>query len=140
MYGVAEDTLFRIDRDNANVELVGGIAVGSDRVVALAFDPSGRLFAATSGGVLLILDTQTALALSLGDIGFGSGGDLAFSRDGTLYMSTTLNELVKINANQLNSALTTDAELIGPTGTNNNLFGLAFDNQDNLFGVAGNSL
>ena len=24
LYGVAEDTLFRIDRDNANVELVGG--------------------------------------------------------------------------------------------------------------------
>ena len=110
-----------------------------ENTVALEFDPLGRLFAATRDGQLVMLDTETGLALVLGNLGFSAAGDLAISQTGTLYMSTPNDEIVSLDASRLGGALTRTAEIVGVTGADK-IFGLAFDSQGNLLGFAGSNV
>jgi len=137
LFGVTENALYQINRLNADTEFVGELGV--ENTVALEFDPLGRLFAATRDGQLVMLDTETGLALVLGNLGFSAAGDLAISQTGTLYMSTPNDEIVSIDTNRLGSALTSTAEIVGATGVDR-IFGLAFDSQGNLLGFSGSNV
>ncbi len=136
LFGVSEDTLYRINRNNASAQAVG--QMGFDGVVALEFDSVGRLFAATRDGQLLAVDAESGLALGLGSIGFESAGDLAISRSGELFMTTRNDELVRIAPDDVATSLEAGASLVGPIGVED-VFGLAFDAQGRLIAFSGSS-
>jgi hypothetical protein len=98
-------SLFRIDHVEGTATLVGpsGVAVGSERISALDFDPfSGRLYgikgSSCNGAILITIDPATGAGSVVGTLQ-GSGLDftpgpscpggsdaLAFAPDGTLYV------------------------------------------------------
>ncbi len=98
LYGVTGGSaLYSIDAGSGASTLLGNLGVF---VNGLEFSSAGVLYG-SGGTTLYTIDTGLATAAivgGVGAIGFNSGGDLAFASDGTLYMTTTDNRLVKVNS------------------------------------------
>jgi hypothetical protein len=132
LYGVAgqglpggDSFLYRIDPRTAGSTRIGDLG---DFVNALVFGPDGTLDAA--GGKLYRVDVSTGAGTAVGNLsGFFSAGDLAFDAAGTLYMTTTTNELVKVDP------ATGSATLIGPLGFAD-VFGMVLGPNDVLYGFS----
>ena len=126
LFGVSFSTLYRIDKTNANATLVGALGTS---VNSLVFDATGTLFAANNA--LYTIDTTSGVATAVGNGGdaYSSSGDLAFIA-GNLYLSSTPGDSLL----QLDKA-TGVGTLIGPIGFGN-VFGLATDNNVDLYGTA----
>jgi len=96
LYGLNSNTLFRIDPTTGARTTVGSLGVS--QMVALVFGSDGTLYAARSNSTLLYgVSPTTGLATAIGDMGYAAAGDLAFNGS-TLYMSTTTDQLVAIDA------------------------------------------
>lgn len=124
----ADRRLYQIDPTNAVTTLVGNHNV--QNLNALAFRSDGVLFAA-GAGTLYTMNPATGSVTSLGTMsGFNSAGDIAFDRNGNLYMTTTTNQLVSLN--QLNGSAT----VVGDLGFDD-VFGMAFDPDANImYGIS----
>ncbi len=79
------------------------------------------------------MNTSTGAGTSLGNIGFFSGGDLAFN-GGNLFMSSTTNQLIKIDLTPVVSGTA-----VGPFGFTD-VFGLATGQDGVLYGVSGTQI
>ncbi|MEM7169961.1 MAG: peptidoglycan DD-metalloendopeptidase family protein [Pseudomonadota bacterium] len=131
-FGVSFTHLLRLDRSSGLATEIG-TGLGFRGVNALDFSPDGRLFAATTRGEFLQVDTVTGLAKLIGfyGSGLGSAGDLAFDRNGNLYASISRfgnDSLAQVNA------VTGAATMIGSIGFRD-VYGLAFGPTDRLYGV-----
>lgn len=136
LYGIAFNQLLQIDPDTGRGTAIGGpgLCIGipfEEDINALESLSDGRLLAASHRGNLFIIDPITGCATIVGNLGFGSSGDLAFSPDGRLFASgyghpdilylVDLNERVSIP--------------IGPIGYDE-VYGLAFSPDGRLYGVS----
>ncbi len=98
LYGVTGgSSLYSINAGNAASSLIGSLG-GGVFVNGLEFSAAGVLFG-SGNNTLYTINTVSGAATSVGSIGggFTSGGDLAFASDGSLFMTTTGNQLVKVN-------------------------------------------
>ncbi len=130
LYGISFASLFRIDATTAAATRVG--ALGKNLENALVFGADGTLYASGGDGLLSRVNTSTGLETTIGRIGFGSAGDLAFN-GGSLYMSSTSDQLVRVNlTNGSGSA-------VGPLGFSG-VFGLATGDNGVLYGVSGSTI
>lgn len=132
LYGVAPDGLYRIDRRTAAVEYIGGENFDGSRMNALDFGQDGTLYAAGRNSTLYTVDMLSGKATEVGEIGFNSSGDLAFTPDGQLYLSTTKNSLVWID---LSSGAGTEigsfgqSEILGMAlNVDGTMYGYSYDN------------
>ncbi len=132
LWAMTFDSVYRVDRDTAATTLVGEHGIfGGD---ALVFDSSGTLYAAGSATTdLYTINTSTGAGTSIGNMGFSSAGDLAFN-GGTLFLSSTTNQLVKVNIGT--PAL---SAAVGPLGVSN-VFGLATGADGVLYATAGQNV
>jgi len=94
LYGVANgNTLYSI---NASTGASSAIGATGSFVNGLDFDSAGTLYG-SGGSQLYTINTATGAATSVGNIGYTSGGDLAFASDGTLYMTSSNGSLISVN-------------------------------------------
>lgn len=131
LYGITGSQLFKIDRHTAVPTFVGDL--GAVSVNSLVFDGSGILYGASSS--LYAINTSTGAATLVGNGGttYSSSGDLAFV-NGSLYLTSCCGDsLMKLSTS--NGA----ASLIGSIGYSD-VYGLATDNNIDLYGVAGTSV
>lgn len=128
LWGISFTTLYRIDTSNAAVTTVGALGTSLN---SLTFGADGTLYAANNS--LYRLNTATGAASLIGaGNGYNSAGDLAFIGD-RLLLSSSSGQLVELNeSNGLGTVL-------GGLGLDN-MFGLATDNNVDLYGVAGNGV
>lgn len=133
LWGVSFENLYRIDTVSTIVEEVGSMEAGD--VNALAFDSSGKLYAANVDGFLFRIDTLTARSDTVGN--FGSdlvpAGDIAFSPSGELFAAavSALEVSFLVSVDTANG----EASFLGfgvPLGFNN-VWGLSFVGEE-LFG------
>lgn len=124
-------SLYSIDAGTGTSTLIGshGIPIGN----SLVFGVDGTLYGAGLGNNLYTIDTTTGAGTSLGSMGHGSGGDLAFS-NGTLYMASSFNELVKIDLADL-----TNSSVVGDFGVSD-MYGLVSAPDGTMYGLAGTSI
>jgi hypothetical protein len=96
MYGMdAYDELWAINKTTAAISFVGSLGV-YDSITSLTFGADGYLYAA--GSDLYKIDVANGIFYDVGYLGgYQSAGDLAFDKYGNLVMTTTNNQLVKIN-------------------------------------------
>lgn len=128
LWGITFNQLYRIDQTNAAISLVGNLGTTLN---SLVFGSDGTLYAANNG--LYTINTSTgAASLIGGGGGYSSSGDLAFV-NGNLYLSSVGDTLYSLNT-------TTGAgTLIGSIGSAG-VYGLATDNNVDLYGVRGTSV
>jgi len=136
LYGVSFERLYQIDHTTAQAHLVG-TNLGVADVNALAFDSSGRLYAATDTGDLIVVNRTTGRGTVVGSYGYESSGDLAFAPTGALFATVkepgqSTDILVKVDPP------TGKATEIGDTGYGD-VFGLFFVG-DQLYGVTQENL
>ena len=95
LWAISFNAIWRVNKTTAEATLVGqhGVPGGN----ALAFDASGRLYAAgASSDRLYVLTAQTGAGSALpGSMGDESAGDIVFA-DGAVYLSSDSGELVKL--------------------------------------------
>lgn len=115
LYGITFTQLFKLDTATGAATLVG--STGNSQMNAMTFGSDGTLYAASTTGGLMTLNTTTGINTSLGGIGFGSAGDLTFVDD-ILYFSS-------------NSGLVSIDLSVGAAGTLLGSFGLA-----NVYGLS----
>src|SRR6185503_11805014 len=95
LYGLDTEDFYRINPASAALTLIGPHGIPSAN--ALGFGNGGTLYAAgESSTSLFSIDPSTGHAVTLGNIGFRSAGDLAFN-SGQLYMSSLQHQLIRIN-------------------------------------------
>jgi len=136
LFGVdATSTLYSIDLATAVPTAIG--TVGAP-VNALTFGPDAKLYAA--GSSLYTINTMTGLGTLVGPLsGFVSEGDLAFDETGALFMTTTTDQLVRVDP--ATGAATAVAATLG-RGTGNaqgnydDVTGLFFGPDKTLYGVS----
>ncbi|MBA6326559.1 PEP-CTERM sorting domain-containing protein [Colwellia sp. MB02u-6] len=132
LYGVSFDNLYSIDKNTASASLIGNF--GSASLNSLTFDAAGNLYAANTS--LYSINVATGMASIIGNGGdaYSSSGDLAFI-GGELFLSSngTPDNLFKLDTG------TGFGTLVGNIGFNA-VFGLATNNNVDLFGVGGTSV
>jgi hypothetical protein len=128
LWGITFGQLFRINTTTAAVSLVGNLGTSAN---SLVFGADGTLYTANSS--LFTVNTSTgAASLIGGGGGYNSSGDLAFV-GGNLFLSSVGDNLFRLNT-------TTGAgTLVGPIGFGS-VFGLATDNNIDLYGLTGTSV
>lgn len=127
LYGISFTELYQIDPSTAAVTLIGSTGIASN---SLVFDAAGNLY--TANDALYRLDPLSGAATLLGNGGvdYVSSGDLAFVA-GSLFLSASGgDDLIRLDRN--NGA----ASLVGSIGYAS-VFGLATDNNVDLYGLAG---
>lgn len=127
LYGISFFDLYRVNSSSGATTRIGSLGAINGTANALVFGSDGTLYMA--GSSLYSVDISTGAASVIGDIGFQSGGDLAFI-GGDLYMASSGNELIKIDA------ATGAGTFIGSLGVAD-MFGLATPDNVNLYGVSG---
>lgn len=129
LYGISEDFVFTVNKDDASLSFVGehGLGVITN---ALIFDSSGNLYSAAYDTTLLYsIDPNSGVGSTIGDIGYKSSGDLAF-QDDILYMTTTDNNLIQVDPGS------GAGTLIGPTN-HPSIWGMAKNDDGQMYGVSG---
>jgi hypothetical protein len=127
LFGISFTTLYSIDPTSAAVTPIGNTG---QSINSLVFDSAGILYAANNA--LFTIDTLSGIASLVGNGGdaYTSSGDLAFI-GGELYLSSSPgDQLLQIDKT------TGVGTLIGNIGFSN-VFGLATNNNVDLFGVTG---
>jgi len=131
LYAITFGQLYSINPNTAAGTLIGNVGFS---VNSLVFGATGTLYA-VSGNRLITINPATGAGTSVGTGAYGSSGDLAFVA-GELYLSSTSpasDSLVRLNP-------TTGAgTTIGPMGVGG-MFGLATDNNIDLYGMAGSNV
>jgi hypothetical protein len=130
-------TLIKINAITGVGAAVGEMNAGA--VDALAFDGNDVLYAASraKNSALYKIDVSTAQATLIDSTGVDCISGLAFSRAGVLYASTSKecsgagDRIYTINRT------TAAATLVGATGFNSSIPGIAFDWDGNFFGITG---
>lgn len=129
LWGITFGQLYQIDHTTAAITLVGNLGTSLN---SLVFGADGTLYAANSG--LYSIDTSTGAATLIGSGGgYGSSGDLAFIGN-SLYLSSVSGD----NLYELD-VLTGIGTFIGNIGYGA-VYGLATDNNVDLYGVAGQNI
>jgi len=128
MYGVdGYDEIWAINKSTAAISFIGSLGV-NDSINSLTFGPDGYLYAA--GHDLYKVDLAYGVFYDIGYLGgYSSAGDLAFDKYGNLVMSTTSNQLVKINP------YTAQTSLLGSIGYSQ-VLGLAEGPDGILYGMS----
>jgi PEP-CTERM motif len=132
LFGVSFDTFYRINENTGAATRIGSLGTSDSN--ALVFSSSGIAYTmGFTADNLYTINTSTGAATSIGHVGgFFSGGDLAF-HDGTLYLASTSNQLIKVGLSPVSGTA------IGSFGVPN-VFGLANGDNDVLYAVAGTSV
>jgi hypothetical protein len=115
LYGVDfTSDLYVINPADGAAKLVGPIGTG---VNGLVVGPTGTLYGSAGYG-LVTINPATGVGTQVGLINFASSGDLAFSADGTLYMTASASISGAAPSDLLVDVNTATAAgtLIGPTG------------------------
>lgn len=129
LYGISFSQLFRIDKSTAAATLVGNLGTSLN---SLVFGSDGTLYGANNGLYKINTATGAATAISSGAGGYSysSSGDLAFI-GGQLFLSSGPGDnLVNIDT------ATGKGTLVGTIGYSS-VFGLATDDNVNLYGLSG---
>jgi hypothetical protein len=103
---------------------------------AIAFSPSGSLFGATKGGLLLRIDPETGDTSAIGSSTGITYSSLSFSPSGVLYASVQppiANRDAIYRVDTSNGSTT----LVGKTGDNAVTPAIAFDGSGRLYGLKG---
>ena len=136
LFGISFTDLYSIDASTATTSLIGSHSLSSTAKNSLVFGADGTLYAANDS--LFSLNTSTGASTLIGNGGdsYDSSGDLAFI-GAELFLSSTGgtggDKLVQLDtANGVGS----DVGDIGYSG----VYGLATDNNVDLYGVAGTSV
>jgi hypothetical protein len=132
LYGMSFTGLYSINATNASVSFIGshGISGGN----ALVFGSNGTLYGAGNTTTsLFTINPLTGASTSLGNMGFASGGDLAFN-GGDLYLASSGSQLIHINLGSIGSTAS-----VGSFGVAN-VFGLATGDNGALYAVAGTTI
>ena len=133
LYGITFGSLFSIDKNTAATTYIGNLGT---TVNSLVFDSAGTLFAANSALYTVNVSTGAASLVGGGGTGYNSSGDLAFI-GGKLYLSSCCSDsgdaLMQLNP------LTGAGSLIGDIGSYG-VYGLASDNNVDLYGITGTSV
>lgn len=130
LYGITFGNLYSINKTTAASTLIGSLNTSAN---SLVFDSSGTLYAANSALYTVNVLTGAATLVGSGGASYNSSGDLAFI-GGELFLSSSPGDnLVKLD-------LSTGAgTLIGGIGFSA-VYGLATDNNVNLYGLSGTSV
>jgi hypothetical protein len=132
LYGLSFGAFYAINTATAAPTLIGAHTVPSGN--ALVFAADGTLYAAGNTSTnLFTIDKATGAATSLGNMGFASGGDLAFN-GGNFYLASSNSQLVKIDLGNLAAT-----SAVGSFGVAN-VFGLGTGDDGQLYGVAGTQI
>lgn len=132
LYGITFNQLYSINTTTAAPTLIGNLGTSLN---SLVFGSSGTLYGANSNLFSINLATGAASVVGNGGTPYTSSGDLAFV-GGNLYLSSTVP--VSDSLVQLNTA-TGAGTAIGPMGVAA-VYGLATNDNINLYGVAGTSV
>jgi len=128
LWGITFGSLYQIDKATAATTLVGSFAPSLN---SLVFGADGTLYAA--GSSLYTLNTSTGTATLVGSGGgYSSSGDLAFV-GGNLYLSSVGDNLFRLNTT---TGAGTNVGAIGYSA----VYGLATDNNIDLYGLTGTSV
>jgi hypothetical protein len=132
LYGITFSQLFKLDKTNGKSTLVGNLGTSLN---SLVFSKDGTLYGASNGLYTINVNTGAATAVSNGNSGYGfsSSGDLAFVGSQLYLSSTPGDSLVQIDT------ATGIGSLVGNIGYSG-VFGLASDNNVNLYGVTGTTV
>ena len=130
LYGITFTDLYSINKTTAASSLIGSLGTSANSMV---FDSSGTLYTANSSLYTVNVSTGAATIVGSGAASYNSSGDLAFI-GGELFLSSSPGDnLVKLN-------LSTGAgTLIGGIGFSA-VYGLATDNNIDLYGLSGTSV
>lgn len=132
LFGVSFTDLYSIDVASAATTLIGSLRVSDAN--ALVFGRDGTLYGAGAvSNFLYDFDPLTGAVNNFTNIGFSSGGDLAFVGD-DLYLASGSGELVRIDLGEPSASAA-----VGSFGISN-VFGIASDSSDSLFGVGGTTI
>jgi hypothetical protein len=132
LFGVAFNSLYKIDATNAQSTFVGNLGTSLN---SLVFAPNGTLYGANNSLYTINPSTGAASLVGNGGDDYQSSGDLAFVGS-NLYLTSLLpvpDSLTQIN--QSTGAGTT----VAPLGIGN-VFGSATDDHVSLFGVTGTNI
>ncbi|WP_165074765.1 PEP-CTERM sorting domain-containing protein [Paludisphaera rhizosphaerae] len=144
LYGISFTNFYSINTSGPNIghaNLVGSLNPpgpgdgGNGGMNSLVFSSTGVAYAmsnATNDLYTINTSTGAATALSGGVGAYRSSGDLAF-HNGSLYLTTTSNDLIRVNMGPVS------ATLVGALGVSN-AFGLANGDNNVLYGVAGTNI
>lgn len=148
LYAVTNQTtntmLVTINTATGQATAVGTVGFG---VTALAFDPSGTLYAYSKSGITgnsgypaealykLSIVTGTGTLVGTSNLGSTKGDAMAVSAGGVIFFSGNGSQGQLSNLSTTNGAGTTFANLTGGPAVNNPIKGFAFDNSGNLYGV-----
>lgn len=132
LYGISFGSLYSIDTSTAASTLIGNLGTNLN---SLVFSSTGTLYAANNR--LYSVDVSSGAATSIGNGGqaYSSSGDLAFV-GGNLYLSSTSpssDSLIRLDTSS------GAGSFVGGIGVRN-VFGLATDNNIDLYGVAGTGI
>ena len=132
LYGISFLDLYSIDKNTASASLIGNF--GGTSLNSLTFDAAGNLYAANDSLYSINVATGTASLIGNGGDAYLSSGDLAFI-GGELFLTSdgTPDTLFKLDTG------TGVGTLVGDIGFNE-VFGLATNNNVDLFGVDGTSV
>jgi len=129
LFGLSFNSFFSINRTTAALSLIGNHSVPGGN--ALVFGADGTLYAAGATSTSLhTINPATGASTNLGNMGFASGGDLAF-HEGNFYLASTTSQLVRVDLGNLSNTAA-----VGPFGVSS-VFGLATGDDGVLYGVAG---
>jgi hypothetical protein len=133
LYGIDGSALYTIDPATAHATFVGPLGSSATGLVS---GPTGTIYA-SGANELFTVDTITGAGTTVGTTGFNSAGDVAFSQNGTLFMTASRGSpsdlLVRLNPTSGTGTL------VGSTGQCC-VWGLAFS-YGTLFGAtAGGNL
>jgi PEP-CTERM motif len=139
LWGITFDQLYRINTTTAAATLVGNLGISAN---SLVFGADGTLY--TANNQLYTVNTSTGVASLVGGgcggifgCGYASSGDLAFI-GGNLYLSSLGFSFDPDNLFRLNTT-TGVGTLVGPIGFRT-VFGLATDNNIDLYGITGTNV
>ena len=96
LYGINFFDLYKIDPQTAATSWIGTIGMPNGNWNSLVFDEGGTLWAAGSNAVITI-DTDTGVGTPFTTLAEGAAGDLAFDKDGNMYLTTSGGALVRID-------------------------------------------
>lgn len=137
LYGISFSNLYSINTTTAAIADLGAhniAATGNKN--SLVFDASGTLYAANTSLYTLNTSTGASSLVGVAGSGYNSSGDLAFINN-ELYLSSSApiaDSLVKLDT--VNGGAGT---VIGSIGFNN-VYGLATNNNTNLYGLSGTTV
>ena len=129
-YAVGEGSNFLYDINLSTGQITGGRDTGFASMTGLEFDGSGQLYGwqYSVNGRFHKIDKASGVATPVGEAIYKPEGDIAWDADGTMYGTTDLGSLVRINTQ------TAAATIVGSHGSSIYVYGLEVDDQGIMYG------